>query len=71
MRQFRFSEIVLAVEDMVKTGIIIDKELGACVLEHIRNYMDSKRAATVRLTTACALLLEALQTYDWPPVAMH
>jgi putative methionine-R-sulfoxide reductase with GAF domain len=70
MRQFRFSEIVLAVEDMVKTCIITDEELGACVLEHIRNYMDSKRAATVRLTTACALLLEALQTYDWPPVAM-
>jgi len=71
MRQFRFSEIVLAVEDMVKTCIITDKKLGACVLEHIRNYMDSKRAATVRLTTACALLLEALQTHDWPPVAMH
>lgn len=71
MRQFRFPEIVLAVEGMVKTGIITDRELGACVLQHVRNYMDSRRAATVRLTTACALLLEAFQTYDWPPVLIR
>lgn len=64
MRQFRFPEIVLAVENMVKTGIITDIALGACVLRHIRSYMHSKQVATVRLTTTCALLLEAFQTYD-------
>jgi hypothetical protein len=64
MRQFRFSEIVLVVEDMVKAGIVTDMQLGACVLRHIRQYMKHKRVATIRLTTACALLLEAFQLLE-------
>ncbi len=64
MRQFRFSEIVLAVEDMVKAGIVADVQLGACVLRHIRKYMENKHVVTIRLTTACALLLEAFQLLE-------
>lgn len=64
MRQFSFSEIVFAVEDMVKAGMITDVQLGARVLRHIRKYMKNKRATTIRLTTACALLLEAFQLFE-------
>jgi hypothetical protein len=63
MRQFRFPEIVLAVEGMVKNGIT-DEGLGARILAHVKTYMNSRPAATVRLTTACALILEGFQLFD-------
>jgi len=64
MRQFRFPEIMLAIEGMTKLAII-DEMAAAHMLMHIRKYMLSRRAATIRLTTACALIFEGLQIFDF------
>jgi hypothetical protein len=55
---------MLAIEGMTKLAII-DEMAAAHILMHIRKYMLSRRAATIRLTTACALILEGLQIFDF------
>jgi len=63
MRQFRVAEIARDIDVMVETGIV-DHELGKRILDHVKGYMEAKQASTIRLTTLCALILEAFQIYD-------
>jgi len=63
MRQFSLPEITRDIEQMAAEKTVTH-QLGKLVLHHVETYMQQKNAATIRLTTACALILEAFQLYD-------
>jgi hypothetical protein len=60
MRQYSFSEIARDVKQMAAERMVAPR-VGEHVLNHIEAYMRQKHAATIRLTTLCALMLEAFQ----------
>ena len=63
MRQYTNEDITVAVEGMVAEGMV-DKALAGKILKHFQEYMQARGTETLRHTIACALLLEAFQTYD-------
>jgi transcriptional regulator NrdR family protein len=63
MTQYSLSEIIMDVKQMAAERIVA-RQVGEHVLNHIEEYMRQKHAATIRLRTLCALILEAFQLYD-------
>jgi len=63
MRQYTTQDITTAVAGMVTEGIA-DKALADKIMKHFQDYMSESKTQTLRHTVACALLLEAFQTYD-------